>query len=61
MIGARNILRVRKMYDDIPVLTFPSLYAPLMAPERVGQGLGVCGVVGELPSDLFVIVSPVVR
>jgi hypothetical protein len=49
------------MHDYISVLTFPSLYAPLMAPESVRYGLGVCGVVGELPSDLVVIADPVVR
>jgi hypothetical protein len=56
-----DVLRVRKMHDHISVLAFPSLYAPLMVPESVRYGLWVCGVVGELPSELVVIVSPVVR
>jgi hypothetical protein len=61
VIGAIDLLRVRKMHDYISVLTFPSLYAPLMVPESVRYRLRVCGVVGKLPSDLLVIANPVVR
>ncbi len=53
-----DIAQVRKIHDDILVLTFPSLYVPPMTPEHVGHGLRVCGVVGELPSDLVINSKP---